>query len=152
MSEARVASVRSAFVPHDLTAPIIGKPSGPLAGLQAAIKDMYDIAGSRTGGGNPDWLRAQAPANVTAAAVQRLLDAGATIVGKTVCDEFLFSTTERRSIPAHPGDCPAAHRVDRHRPRRRAPAISRWAATPAGQCGCRPHFAAFLASVLRMVV
>ena len=42
---------RSAFVPHDLNAPVIGSNNGPLAGLSAAVKDMYDVAGSRTGGG-----------------------------------------------------------------------------------------------------
>jgi amidase len=52
---------------------------------------MYDIAGTRTGGGNPDWLAQQQPAARHAGAVQRLLDAGATIVGKTVCDEFFYS-------------------------------------------------------------
>ncbi len=52
---------------------------------------MYDIAGERTGGGNPDWLAAQKPATRHAGAVQRLLDAGATVVGKTVCDEFFYS-------------------------------------------------------------
>jgi hypothetical protein len=35
----------SAFVPHDLAEPIVGDPHGPLAGLTAAVKDMYDIAG-----------------------------------------------------------------------------------------------------------
>ena len=44
---------RSAFVPHDLAAPIAGAAQGPLAGLTVAVKDMYDIAGTRTGGGNP---------------------------------------------------------------------------------------------------
>ncbi len=78
----------------------MGRADGPLAGLQAAVKDMYDITGSRTGGGNPDWLRAQAPASATAAAVQRLLDAGATIVGRTVCDEFFFSLA---GVNAHYG-------------------------------------------------
>jgi amidase len=52
---------------------------------------MYDIAGERTGGGNPDWLAVQQPATRTAPSVQKLLDAGATIIGKTVCDEFFFS-------------------------------------------------------------
>jgi amidase len=85
------ARSRSAFVPHDLTAPVIGNADGPLAGLTAAVKDMYDIAGSRTGGGNPDWLDTQAPAKSTAAAVRRILDAGATVIGKTVCDELFFS-------------------------------------------------------------
>ena len=61
--EAAVAPARSrsAFVPHDLAAPVVGNAVGPLAGLTAAVKDMYDIAGSRTGGGSPDWLDAQAP-------------------------------------------------------------------------------------------
>ncbi len=87
------ARSRSAFVPHDLAAPIAGAAHGPLAGLTAGVKDMYDIAGSRTGGGSPDWLDAQAPARSTAAAVRRILDAGATVIGKTVCDEFFFSVT-----------------------------------------------------------
>ena len=52
------ARSRSAFVPHDLTAPVVGNADGPLAGLTAAVKDMYDIAGSRTGGGSPEWLEA----------------------------------------------------------------------------------------------
>src|SRR5271166_2989845 len=44
----------SFFVPHDLDAPLRGAATGPLAGFTAVVKDMYDIAGSRTGGGNPD--------------------------------------------------------------------------------------------------
>ena len=84
---------RSAFVPHDLAAPIAGAAQGPLAGLTVAVKDMYDIAGTRTVGGNPDWLAAHPPAAAHAAAVCRLLERGATVIGKTVCDEFFFSVT-----------------------------------------------------------
>jgi amidase len=84
---------RSAFVPHDLPAPVIGAVDGPLAGLTAAVKDMYGIAGSRTGGGNPDWLAAEPPATKNAAAVACILGAGACIVGKTVCDEFFYSVS-----------------------------------------------------------
>jgi amidase len=83
----------SAFVPHDLKAPIAGAATGPLAGLTGAVKDMYDIAGYRTGGGSPDWLAAGTQAASSAAAVRRVLDAGATIIGKTICDEFFFSVT-----------------------------------------------------------
>src|SRR5260221_8711794 len=83
----------SAFVPHDLTAPLSGAGAGPLAGLTAAVKDMYDVAGYRTGGGSPDWLDAQAAATSTAAAVVRILEAGATVIGKTVCDEFFYSVS-----------------------------------------------------------
>jgi amidase len=83
---------RSAFVPHDLPEPLAGAAQGPLAGLTAAVKDMYDIAEGRTGGGNPDWLAAHRPA-LADAAIRKLLLAGATIIGKTVCDEFFFSVT-----------------------------------------------------------
>lgn len=85
--------VRTAFVPHDLRAPIAGAPSGPLSGLAAAVKDMYDIEGYTTGGGNPQWLATHQPATRTCAAVRKILDAGATIIGKTICDEFFFSGT-----------------------------------------------------------
>src|SRR5437763_1879849 len=81
------------FVPHDIDAPVEGAHGGPLAGLTGAIKDMYDIIGARTGGGSPEWLATQKPATVYAAAVGDLLDAGATIVGKTVCDEFFYSVS-----------------------------------------------------------
>jgi amidase len=84
---------RSAFVPHDVAEPIPGSPDGPLAGLTAAIKDMYDIAGYRAGAGNPDWLESSEPAKAHSEAVQKLLDGGATITGKTVCDEFFYSVT-----------------------------------------------------------
>jgi amidase len=90
----------SFFVPHDLDAPIVGSADGPLAGLMAVVKDLFDIAGTRTGGGNPDWLAAQQPAHTHAAAVAKILAAGATITGKTICDEFFFSGT---GINAHYG-------------------------------------------------
>src|SRR5436305_12812443 len=83
----------AAFVPHDLKASISGAATGPLAGLVGAVKDMYDIAGYRTGGGSPDWLAAHRPPLADAAAIRKLLVAGATIIGKTVCDEFFFSVT-----------------------------------------------------------
>jgi amidase len=90
----------SFFVPHDLDTPVRGAATGPLAGLTAVVKDMYDIAGSRTGGGNPDWLAAQRPAARHAAAVEQILAAGATITGKTICDEFFYSVA---GVNAHYG-------------------------------------------------
>jgi amidase len=90
----------SFFVPHDLDAAIAGSADGPLAGLTAVVKDLYDIAGTRTGGGSPGWLAAQQPARAHAAAVAKILAAGATITGKTVCDEFFFSGS---GISAHYG-------------------------------------------------
>jgi amidase len=83
----------SFFVPHNLNAPVVGAKTGPLARLTAVVKDMYDIAGSRTGGGSPDWLAAQKPAARHASAVEKILAAGATITGKTICDEFFYSVS-----------------------------------------------------------
>lgn len=93
----------SFFVPHNLEAPIVGAETGPLAGLTAVVKDMYDIAGSRTGGGSPDWLAAQKPASQHASAVDKILAAGATITGKTICDEFFYSVS---GVNAHYGTPP----------------------------------------------
>lgn len=84
---------RTAFVPHDLEAPVKGAASGPLAGLTAAVKDMYDIAGTKSGGGSPAWLEHAKPATRNASVIQKILDAGGTIIGKTVSEEFFFSLT-----------------------------------------------------------
>src|SRR5262245_55871120 len=88
------------FVPHDLDQPLAGAQGGPLAGLTAVVKDSFDIAGTRTGGGNPDWLAAQAPAAAHAAAVGKLLAAGVSISHKAVCDEFFYSLS---GVSAHYG-------------------------------------------------
>jgi amidase len=66
---------------------IPGAPGGPLAGLTFAAKDLFDVAGHPTGGGNPDWARQSAVPSRHAWAVERLLAAGATLVGKTLTDE-----------------------------------------------------------------
>ena len=73
---------------QDTEAYLAGAASGPLAGLTFAAKDIFDIAGSITGGGNPDWRATHAAATRTAWAVQVLVDAGATMVGKTITDEI----------------------------------------------------------------
>jgi amidase len=70
---------------------IEGKDSKALSDLTFAAKDVFDIAGFQTGAGNPDWLRTHSPAKVTASAVQRLLDAGAALAGKTHTDELTYS-------------------------------------------------------------
>ena len=66
---------------------IEGRSNGPLAGLTFVAKDLFDVAGHPTGGGNPDWARQHPVPTRHAWAVQRLLDAGATLIGKTVTDE-----------------------------------------------------------------
>src|SRR5512145_1881018 len=76
----------SPFVPGPAVR-IAGAPAGPLAGLTFAAKDLFDVAGYPTGGGNPDWARQNPMPTRHAWAVQRLLDAGATLIGKTITDE-----------------------------------------------------------------
>jgi amidase len=66
-------------------------PKGVLSGLTFAVKDLYDVAGTRTGAGNPDRLSEAPVAAEHAAPVEVLLDAGAELIGKTVTDELAFS-------------------------------------------------------------
>jgi amidase len=68
-----------------------GAADGPLRGMSFAVKDVFDIAGHRTGNGHPVWLETHPPARHTASAVERLLAAGAHIVGKTHTDEMAYS-------------------------------------------------------------
>jgi amidase len=70
---------------------LAGAPEGPLRGLTFAVKDVFDIAGHRTGNGNPVWLETHPPAARTASSVERLLAAGAQMVGKTHTDEMTYS-------------------------------------------------------------
>jgi amidase len=102
---------QSCFVPHNITAPIRGAATGPLSGLTAVVKDMYDIAGWRTGGGNPEWLAAQKPAARHAAVVEKILGAGATITGKTICDEFFYSVSGENAHYGTPPNVRAPGRV-----------------------------------------
>ncbi|HVT27695.1 MAG TPA: amidase [Lacipirellulaceae bacterium] len=64
---------------------------GQLSGLRFAVKDLIDVAGRRTGCGNPTWLATHPPASVSAVCVEQLLAAGAQFEGKTITDEFAFS-------------------------------------------------------------
>jgi len=68
-----------------------GAGAGPLAGTTFVAKDLYDVRGYRTGAGNPDWERTHELAARTAPAIERLLAAGATLVGKSCTDELAFS-------------------------------------------------------------
>jgi amidase len=76
-----------AFVPG-VEVRLPGRPGGPLGGLTFAAKDLFDIQGFITGCGNPDWAATHAAAERSAAAVEALLNAGATLVGKTITDEI----------------------------------------------------------------
>ena len=66
---------------------IAGHPGGALAGLTFAVKDLIDVAGIPTGGGTPDWPTGRPVPTAHAWVVERLLAAGASIIGKTITDE-----------------------------------------------------------------
>jgi amidase len=88
-----------------------GAAGGPLAGLAFAAKDIYDVAGVKTGFGCPDWLRTHEPAKRTAPAVQRLLDAGARLAGKTHTEEMAWSLTGENAHYGTPVNVAAPGRV-----------------------------------------
>jgi len=79
-----------AFVPYP-DVPVCHAGTGPLSGLYFGVKDLFDIAGYPTGGGNPMLLALSGIKTQTAPTVQKLLDAGAALAGKTVTDELAFS-------------------------------------------------------------
>lgn len=79
-----------AFCRHTHAA-VKGSGAGPLAGLTFGVKDIYDIAGHKTGFGSPDWLATHDAAAKTAPVVAQLLAAGADMVGKTQTDELTYS-------------------------------------------------------------
>ncbi|KRI01473.1 amidase [Curvibacter sp. PAE-UM] len=79
-----------AWVPHGRFV-VEGQPTGPLAGLRFAAKDLFDVAGHTTGAGNPGWLATHSPATRHSDVVAQLLDAGATLMGKVLTDELAYS-------------------------------------------------------------
>lgn len=67
-----------------------GVVPSPLAGVPVSVKDLFDIAGEVTLAGSR--VRADAgPAAEDAAAVRRLREAGAVIIGRSNMTEFAFS-------------------------------------------------------------
>ena len=89
----------------NLSVHVPGAAGGPLSGMTFAAKDIFDVAGHVTGGGNPDWERTHGPAERTAPAVQALLDEGATLVGKTHTDELtrgIMGTNPHYGMPVNP--------------------------------------------------
>lgn len=72
---------------------LAGAGAGPLRGRTFGAKDVFHIAGTRTGFGSPTWLATHEAPVETALAVKRLLDAGADLAGKTHSDELAYSLT-----------------------------------------------------------
>src|SRR6266404_9214270 len=110
VSVRRPLDMTSPFVPGPVLR-IAGAAGGPLAGLTFAAKDLFDVASHPTGSGNPNWGRAHPVPTRHAWAVQRLLDAGARLVGKTVTDEVSLGILGENPFDGTPLNPAAPDRV-----------------------------------------
>jgi amidase len=90
---------------------VAGAASGPLAGSRLAVKDLFDVAGTVTGAGNPTFAAGRTRAATTATAVARLVDAGATVIGKTITDELAYSLSGTNVHDGTPQNVNAPGRV-----------------------------------------
>jgi aspartyl-tRNA(Asn)/glutamyl-tRNA(Gln) amidotransferase subunit A len=86
--EARTAAIRAH---EDIRR---GDYRGPLHGIPVAIKDLIDVAGTRTTAGS---AVPSVEAATDAPVVRRLRDAGAIPIGKTNLHEFAFGTTSEET-------------------------------------------------------
>ena len=99
-----------AFMPYP-AAPVPHAETGPLSGLTFAAKDLFDVAGYPTSGGSPHLLALSGVKTRTAPTVQRLLDAGARLVGKTITDELAFSLNGKNAHFGTPVNGAAPDRI-----------------------------------------
>lgn len=90
---------------------IEGRAGGPLADLTFAAKDLFDVAGMSTGGGNHDWPTGRPIPKKNAWAVQTLLEAGATLIGKTITDEVSLGILGENAFDGTPVNVRAPGRV-----------------------------------------
>ncbi len=88
-----------------------GRAGGPLQGLTFGAKDLFDVAGVVTGGGNHDWPTGRPVPARNAWAVQTLLDAGATLIGKTITDEVSLGILGENAFDGTPVNVRASGRV-----------------------------------------
>ncbi|MDE0779202.1 MAG: amidase [Alphaproteobacteria bacterium] len=89
----------------DTDAFLEGASNNTLTGLTFAAKDLYDVIGHVTGGGNPDWKRTHEPATEHSWPIKTLVNAGATMVGKTHTDELsrgIFGENAHYGTPINP--------------------------------------------------
>ncbi len=73
----------------------MGRPAGPLHGVPVALKDNMAVRGGRTTAGSRMLEHYVSPYDATV--VTRLEQAGAVVLGKTVCDEFSMGSSTENS-------------------------------------------------------
>lgn len=84
-----------------------GKDEGTLAGTVFAIKDVFKVLGSTYSNGHPKWLETHGPDDFTSSFITQMLEAGADMVGKTICDELCYSISGENwhyGSPVNPHD------------------------------------------------
>jgi amidase len=91
--------------------PVPNAGTGPLAGTDLGVKDIFDVKGYPTGCGNPGKFEEATPAAATASAVQALFDAGARFAGKTQTEELAFSLMGMNAHFPSPVNSAAPERV-----------------------------------------
>ena len=123
----------------DTDAYLEGAAGGPLSDLTFAAKDIFDVVGYVTGGGNPDWKATHEAATRTAWVVSALVAAGATMVGKTITDEItrgIFGENAHYGTPLNPraprAVSQAAHRAGSASAVAGGWSISRWLSDTGG--------------------
>lgn len=99
-----------AFMPYPKV-PVAHAATGPLAGLNFGVKDLFHVAGYPTSGGQPLLLALLGVQDRTAPTVQKLLDAGARFAGKTVTDELAYSMNGQNAHFGSPVNGAAPDRI-----------------------------------------
>ena len=106
-SHMKLIDTCNAFVPGELI-PVGPNRAGKLSSLKFAVKELFDVKGFVTGAGNVHWKNTHPVAEVTAPAVEMLLNEGAALMGKTISDEMAFSLNGENvhyGTPLNP-ECP----------------------------------------------
>ena len=70
----------------------------PLAGIRIVVKEMFDIEGLKTSVGNRNFFETYPPCTETASAVQRLIDVGAEVLGKSKLSSFAAREEPTESV------------------------------------------------------
>ena len=64
---------------------------GKLANVRVALKDLFAVEAHTSSFGHPRWRETHQAASETASVVQRMLSAGASVVGLTKMDQLAYS-------------------------------------------------------------